>query len=217
MTRPILPRGLLLLALAALCSSGALAQDDKRASREREALRRAQQQVQRANQEIGTLQQQLGTAEQARSELGAQVEAAQQQARSESARGQRLSRELAAASSERDALQKDKAALEAQVKTLGDRVARLERDLATANERGRTLDARYTTQGKALEACTARSEGLYSTGRALIEDCRTHHADKPALSLEAFTGLRRVGLENVLQSYRDKLDEHKPLAPATAN
>jgi hypothetical protein len=76
---------------------------------------------------------------------------------------------------------------------------------------------RNTALDKSLAACTARGDGLYATGRALIDDCRTHRADQPALSLEAITGLRRVGLENMLQTYRDKLDEHKPPAPSAPN
>lgn len=202
----------LLLALASL-STGALAQDDKRANREREALRRAQQQVQRATQEISTLQQQLGTAEQERQRLSGDAEALQQQARSEAARGQRLSRELSAATAERDALRTDKAALEAQVKTLQERVAKLERDLTVANDRGRALDAQGKTLSGELAACSTRGHGLYQVGRALIDDCRAYQADVKESRLEAFTGLGRVGLENILQTYRDKLDEHKPPPP----
>jgi len=202
----------LLLAMASLCT-GALAQDDKRASREREALRRAQQQAQRAAQEVSTLQQQLGTVEQERQRLAADAEALQQQTRSEAARGQRLSRELSAATAERDALRSDKAALEAQVKTLQERVAKLERDLVMATDRGRALDAQGKTLSGELAACTTRGEGLYQVGRALIDDCRTYQEGVKANGLEAFTGLKRVELENILQTYRDKLDEHKPPPP----
>lgn len=195
--------------LATVCLS-ASAQDDKRAAREREALRRAQQQVQRATQENTALQEKLGAAEQERAKLGAEVEAVQQQARSEAARGQRLSRELKALGTERDQLAADKQALEAQLKTATERAARLERELAQVTARAQSLDTRNAALDKSLAACGTRSEGLYATGRALIDDCRTHQADKPALSLEAFTGLRRVGLENMLQGYRDKLDQDKP-------
>ncbi|WP_332749086.1 hypothetical protein [Hydrogenophaga sp.] len=207
-------RGLILALLMAGVGGSALAQDNKKATREREALRRAQQQAQKAGQDLTALQEKFNTAEQERTKLADEVEGAQSRARNESARGQRLQRELQAATTERDALRTEKAGLDQRLQETTARVAQLERDLAAARQRGKQLDAQGVAQGAQIAACEERNTKLYATGRSLIEQCRDRSANDSVLRLEPFTGIHRVGIENMLESHRDQLDEQKtPAVP----
>jgi chromosome segregation ATPase len=212
---PSIGRGLLLALLAAGLALPALAQDSKRENREREALRRAQQQAQKAIQDLGALQQKFDAAEQERSKLAAEVGGAQSRAQNESARGQRLQRELQAMTGERDALQARNKEQESQLQALNARAAQLERDLAGAKQRGQQLDTQGASLRGLIAACEDRNTKLYATGRSLIEQCRDRSATDSVLRLEPFTGIHRVGIENMLEAQRDRLDEQK--TPAASN
>ena len=72
-------RASLLAVLSTSLAMPAMAQDDKRASREREALRRAQQQVQKSTQDLSALQQKFDAAEQERAKLADEGGGAQTQ------------------------------------------------------------------------------------------------------------------------------------------
>lgn len=197
-----------LLCLALSVSVGAFAQDNKN-SREREALRRAQQQVQKTNQELATLRQQADATAQERDALAAKVDGAETRARAESVRGQRLQRELTAMTAERDALKTRGDELDQRLKESTARAAQLERDLALARQHGQRLTAQEATQRDQIAACEKRNAQLYDTGRALVEECRDRSASDTVLRLEPFTGIGRVRIQNMLETYRDKLDEHK--------
>ncbi|WP_382160845.1 hypothetical protein [Hydrogenophaga sp. ANAO-22] len=209
-------RGLILALLMVGVGGVATAQDDKRATREREALRRAQQQAQKATQDLGALQEKFNAAEKEREQLAGEVDGAQNRARNEAARGQRLQRELQAVTGEREALRTEKATLEQRLQASTARGAQLERDLAAAQQRGQQLDAQGATQREQITACETRNSGLYATGRSLIEQCRDRSENDSVLRLEPFTGIHRVGIENMLESHRDQLDEHRTPPAAAA-
>lgn len=196
--------GRVLLAVLLLTLGGAaLAQNaDKKASREREALRRAQQQVQKANQDLAALQARFDAAEKERAELAGQIEKSQTQARSEAARGQKLQKELQALGTERETLQKTAGEQDAQIKTQSERIAKLERELAQALERDRQLDAQGNLLRQQNAACEDRGARLYSTGRELIDECRVFGTEH----LEPFTGIGKTRVENRLEAFRDRLD-----------
>lgn len=234
---PNVMRSLLLLLLATSLALPTMAQESKRDSREREALRRAQQQVQKSAQDLSALQQKFDAAEQERAKLADEVGGALSRAKSESARGQRLQRDLQNVTGERDALQtlttgqerklqeltaeherKLQALNAEQERKLQELTAKneqLARDLTGAQQRGRQLDTQGAGLRERVAACEDRNTQLYATGRSLIEQCRDRSATDTVLRLEPFTGMGRVGIENMLETHRDKLEEQKtpPAAP----
>ena len=216
--KPTLIRPLLLVCLGLGLASGAVAQQDNKDSRERQALRRAQQQVQKANQEVVSLQEKVSTIEQERGQLASEVEASKARASSEAsrasnaaARNRKLQQDLDALQAEREQLVQTRAEQEAQLKERAERVATLERELAQAIERGKQLDAQGSTQRQQTAACEDRSARLYQAGRELLDECRVFGTEH----LEPISGRARVGVENRLEFHRDRLDEAR-LAPATA-
>lgn len=214
---PHVMRALLLALLTTSLALPAMAQDDKRASREREALRRAQQQVQKSTQDLSALQQKFDAAEQERAKLADEVGGAQTRAQNEAARGQRLQRDLQTVTSERDALKTRSAEQEGKLQELTAKLAQLDRDLTVARQRGQQLDTQGAGLREQVAACENRNTQLYATGRSLIEQCRDRSAKDTVLRLEPFTGMGRVGIENMLETHRDKLDEHKTPARLPAN
>ncbi|PZO15100.1 MAG: hypothetical protein DCF26_14045 [Burkholderiales bacterium] len=214
---PNVMRALLLALLSTSLALPAMAQDDKRASREREALRRAQQQVQKSTQDLSALQQKFDAAEQERAKLADEVGGAQTQAKNEAARGQRLQRDLQTVTREREALQARSAEQERKLQELTAKLAQLDRDLVSARQRGQQLDTQGAGLREQVAACENRNTQLYATGRSLIEQCRDRSAKDTLLRLEPFTGMGRVGIENMLETHRDKLDEHKTPARLPAN
>ncbi|MDM7948572.1 hypothetical protein [Hydrogenophaga sp.] len=194
------------------------AQDDKRASREREVLRRAQQQVQQANQELAGIREKLESAEAERAELASSVERAQSRERAESAGRQRMQREVSGLSAERDRLKALNEEQAAQVQALQGRVSSLERELAASVQRSQQAQTQAQAQQTQLtgrvEACEQRNEKLYATGRELVDQCRDRSASDTVLRLEPFSGMGRVDLENRLEAVRDQLDANKsPVTP----
>lgn len=206
----------LVLLLAANLGGTAWAQD-KKASREREALRRAQQQAQKATQELAGMQEKLTAAEadkvKLETRLADELGGAQARARAEAGRAQKLQQQLQAVTTERDAAKQQaseqKTASDQQVQELGMRVARLERELAVALDKGRQLEAVRVGQTQQLAACEDRNARMYSVGRSLIEECGQRISTDSATRWDVFSGLTRVGLENRLEAQRDLLDAQK--------
>jgi chromosome segregation ATPase len=223
---PTLNWALLALLLAALAAP-AWAQEDPRASREREMLRRVQQQLQTTQQQLQGTQQQLQAAQQAlqaaqaaQAGLDADVQRWRSRARADATRSGQLQQELQAQTAQRDALAAERDTLRrqgeeqaAQLRAAAQRQAQLERELAQAREQARSLDTHLGAQREATSACEQRNAALYQSGRELIEQCRDRSAVDALLRLEPFTGQRRVAIENMLEAQRDRLDEQR-IAPA---
>jgi len=201
--KPTLSRSLLLVCLGLALASSAVAQQDKKASREREALRRAQQQVQKANQDLAALQEKMTAIEQERGQLASEVESSKARASSEAARGRKLEQDLKALQAERDKLVSVRAEQDTQLKERAERVAKLERDLAQAIERGKQLDTQSAAQLRQTEACEVRSGQLYKAGRELLDECRV----LSTVNLETISGSARTQVENRLELHRDRLEE----------
>lgn len=202
----------IMVLMIAMAVSVPAAGQDKRASREREALRRAQQQVQKANEDLAAAQQQLEAAERQRERLARDARIARERAAAEAARGQQLQSELERLRAERDALRTQRTEQDQRLQEVAARASQLERELVAAQQRVRQLDALGIGQRDAIAACEGRNAKLYETGRALVDECRDRSATDRVLRLEPFTGIHRVRIENMLEAYRDRLDEQRPTA-----
>lgn len=206
--------GLLMLFVLAstFLTSNAWSQD-KPASREREALRRAQQQAQQIRQEKTALEEKLAGFEQEKATLTDQIAGAQTRAKSESAKHQKLQLALDAMTQEKQTLEVQKAELSQRLAELTAKHASTERELvqtqAQAQLQKKQAESALFSRDQQVASCEENNIRLYQYGRDLIGQCRDQSATDVVLRLEPFTGIKRVAIENLLEDYRDKLDAQK--------
>jgi chromosome segregation ATPase len=218
-TKSLIRVALLCIAGFVVCS-GAGAQD--KASREREALKRAQQQVQQMRQEKASIEEKLSGFEQEKEKIAGQLSGAQARARAAASKNQQLQTELDAAMRDKQTLEAQKADLEKQLAELSAKHTQLTaKHAATEGELAQTSSLKLQTESslrgrtQQLAVCEDKNIKLYSHGRDLIKQCTDRSATDMVLRLEPFTGLKRVELENVLEEYRDKLDAQKIISADT--
>lgn len=202
------------LVVGTLVGTSAWGQD--KASREREALKRAQQQVQQIRQEKAGLEEKLGGFEQEKDKLAGQLSGAQARAKSAASKSQQLQTELDAATRDKQALETQKTDLERQLAELTTKHTELvAKQTATERELAQTRSLKVQTESslqsrvQQLASCEDKNIKLYSHGRNLIKQCTDRSATDTVLRLEPFTGIKRVQMENLLEEYRDKLDAQK--------
>lgn len=220
-----------LLVLLLGVAFGAAAQgQDKRATREREALRQLQQMVQQMRQDNDALGVRLAAAEQERQalalerdRLAGKVQGAQALGRQE--QGQRaqlqirydaLALELQTVVAQRQSLQAEKESQGKAIAQLRGQMGQQQEEIARANAAREQIAATLVMRERSVAACEDKNLLLYQHGRDLIAQCQDRSSTQTVLRLEPFTGIRRVAIENLLQEYRDKLDAQRlppPRAP----
>lgn len=206
-----------LLMLAGILVFGSNAwSDDKTAAREREALRRVQQQVQQLRQEKTVLDGKFAVIEKEKNDLAlekdklsSQVGGALARAKAEGTKGLQLQAALDAANQEKQALQTQKTGLEEQLAALTTKQAKTESELTQAHAQIKQLDTNLQARTQQVASCEGKNDKLYQHGRDLIAQCQDKSATDVLLRLEPLTGIQRVGIENLLEEYRDKLDAQK--------
>ncbi len=199
----------LLLAMMALATSPSWAAND---SREKQMLRRMQQQVQQIEQARAQAEQDKAAAladkETAERELE-KFGATKRQLAGERAARRRIEAELEAVQTENEAL---KTRLADTEKQLADSVA-LQR--ATAQALAQTESAKKHTEGELsgkvrdLQSCRTHNGSLYTLGREMMRKYRDKSCQDALAQAEPFTGLKKVEVENLLESWRDHLDREK--------
>ena len=198
-----------LLLLAFLMSSGAFAEEQK-PSREREALRRSQQQLQQTQQELTGLKDKLLTAEHDSQAGQKELQSAKARAHSESLKTSQLQAALDEAQKQLQLSRAEKTEQDTRLAHATAELSRTQREQAQAADQLRRLQSELAGRTRDINSCDGRNAALYQSGRELIAQCQiqavegAHAARAPAL------GMQRVALENLLESYRDKLDEQKP-------
>lgn len=197
-------------ALASIFLSHSAWSEDKGASREREALRRAQQQVQQIRQEKTTLEEKIAGFEQEKTTLAQErdklVGAVQARARSE---GAKLQLALDAMTQEKQTLLAQKVELEQRLADLTTKQSGTERELAKTQGQQKQVETTLLARDQQVASCEDKNAKLYQHGRDLIAQCRDRSATDAVLRLEPFTGIGRVAIENLLEEYRDKVDAQK--------
>lgn len=101
-----------------------------------------------------------------------------------------------------------RSALESTRKTL----AETQRDLKTNEAQRKDLSKSLTQRDNSLVACTEKNSRLHGFGLQLIKVYDKPGTYQEILRTEPFTQIKRVELENILQDYRDKLDEQQVTA-----
>ena len=71
------------------------------------------------------------------------------------------------------------------------------------------LEQNLDARGKALEVCEAKNKMLYQYHVELINRAQNRGSLSILLEKEPVLGFKRVQIENMLEEYRDKIDDQK--------
>ena len=181
-------------------------------SREKQMLRRMQQQVQQTEQARAQAEQEkiaaLADKAAAERELEKLGVAERKLSTEQAARG-RAESGLKSAQSEMEAL---KTRLTETEKKLADSVA-LQR--ATAEKLAQTESAKKQTEQQLagnrddLKLCQSHNGSLYTLGRELMQKYHDKSCQDALAQAEPFTGLKRMEVENLMETWRDQLDRDR--------
>ena len=212
-----LPNRLGILSLALLLFMAGVAThadaSDKRASREREALRRTQQQ-------LSQVQGQLDAVEQEKARMAAELEQAQASSKAEADKAARLQHGLGASKRQLASVTQELAQAREELATTSQRLAETSKTLAETTQalqqtrmEKRDLEAIKTRNERDIASCEHKNEALYEVGRSLMDRFEHKTCGETLAEKEPFTGLKKVETENLMEEYRDKLDEQKLIKP----
>jgi chromosome segregation ATPase len=196
--------------------------------RERAQMQQMQQQLQKLRQDNAQLNTQLSQTRAQAAQLD-QLKTASEAAKAEANRlrgsaaagqqqSRKLSQEVQSKTTELEQLQTELASLKAEMAKRDAAMAetndKTTRGLAQLraeadNERG-VLTARLKLQSQRAQSC----EQQHGKAIALADELATVFERERVQRCEPFTGLFRVGQEQRLQTWRDRLDEARPIAEA---
>lgn len=204
---------LALMVCMASLAPHAEASDKKTASREREALRRVQQQ-------LSQVQGQLDAVEQEKARLAADLE--QAQASSKTAEGQvaSLRQGLGTSKQQLVAATRELTQTKEELATTSQRLADTQKILADTTQalqqtqaEKRDLEALKSRHERDIASCERKNLALYGVGRSLMDRFEHKTCGEILAEKEPFSGLKKVETENLLEEYRDKLDDQKLIRP----
>ena len=191
-----------LLLVALIAAQPALAAEDKKASREREQIRKLQQAQVQLESDKTKLQQEKNQLETQGKEL------AEKSVKTEKA--------LAAAAQRNSVLGKQQEAIKtelSQVQQKLEETSAREKDLsarlASSDGQNKKLQAALTASQSEANTCETKNEALYLYGRELLAKFEGQSALDKLLAKEPIFGIKRVEIENTVQEYRDKFDSGK--------
>lgn len=212
------------LSLALCLCFSANAQDDTRAAREREALRRAQAALKQAQEQQAVLVKEksdLTATQQSLSDAAKQAQSQLGGARSESGRLRaevnRLNAELATLQMQLEVDKKSMASgLEAAQKLARQAAQKSAQQLAEAErlnvQQNRTVasvTALLERSTAALSAAEKANRDMHGWGLQLIDQLRGKNASPGLTASDPLLGLGQVRLENTAEQLRDQLDALK--------
>lgn len=173
-----------------------------------------QEQIRRLQQKISVLEQEKSQILQEKLQLDGKLKDSSEQVG-------RVKRNADAAMRKGDALEQALSAAESSKTELADKLSKTEQalaereqSLADANSRlswteeaRATLQARMVQRGQEFSACMDKNENLYQLSVGLAKQYQERTSTGGLLRAEPITQLKRVELENMLEEYRDKLDQ----------
>lgn len=206
--------------LTALLLATSLAHGEDKPSREQEQLRRLRAQTQQLQQALSAEQQarqaaasELQALKQTQKtdldRLDADAQAARRRAGSMQKQLEQTARELAEVRVARDTLQQQ---LDDTRKLLGAREIDLQQTRNTLQDTQRDLGAtrsRSEALAGRLGQCEQDNVALYRTGIEVLDHYRNRTLGDRMVQGEPFSQVGRVRLENLIDAYRDRLDERR--------
>lgn len=207
---PTLARTVSLVLLFCLFSITLYAEaSDKKASREREALRRMQQQ-------LSQVQGDMATVEQEKTKLTTDLGEARELSKAIESKAARLQRELGSSKQQLSGLANELTLAKEELATTSQQLAETSKNLAETTQSLQRSEAEKhnLTDIKArnereVASCERKNLALYEVGRSLMGRFEHKTCGEILMQQEPFTGLKQVETENLLEEYRDKLDDQK--------
>lgn len=207
--------GTLTLALLVCMSSASMHADaaDKRASREREMLRRIQQQLSQTQGDMAAL-------EQEKAKLAADLEQAQAASKEVEGKMATLQSGLGTSKRQLSSLATELTQTKEELATTAQQLAETRKTLTETTQtlqqtqaEKRNLESIKVRNEAEVASCERKNLELYQIGRSLMDRFEHKTCGETLAQKEPFTGLKQVETENLLEEYRDKLDEQKLIKP----
>ncbi len=179
-----------------LATSAASNKDQKK---ERQALRRMQQQLNEIQQQKSALDQEKTVLEETLKKTHNETESHKRSTASAAAKASRLERDIEAAS-------KETAELRTRLDEAGKRNEELSGQRKQLEQDLKNTTGTLAKQNEQRKLCEAHNGELYQIGRELADWYTSKGAMSAILEAEPFTAMKRVEMENLLETYRDKLE-----------
>lgn len=190
-------------------------------NREKQMLRRMQQQIQQIEQARGVAEQEKAaaladkeTAERALDTLKSDEAKSKHQLVKERDTRTRAEKELTALKMEMDQLKTRLTDTEmklAESNTLHQTAAQ---KLVQLESLKRQTDSQLAGKEKDFDMCQTHNGRLYEIGREMMQKYRDKTCQDALAQAEPFTGIKKVEVENLLETWRDRLDrEQLPAKP----
>lgn len=197
------------LLLGSLMLLGTAMADEAKPNREREALRRAQQQLQQTQQELAATKDKVLAAERDGELVQKELQSAKSRARVDGQKAAQLQTALEEAQKQVQVSQAEKAELDKRLAQTQAELSRTQHERTQTAEQVQRLQAELTVRTRDINSCQGKNQELYKSGRELIAQCQIQAVDGADAARLPATGMKRVAIENLLESYRDKLDEQR--------
>ena len=181
------------------CSLAASAAGNADQKRERQALRRMQQQLNEVQQQKSALDQEKTALEETLKKTSNETESHKRSAASAAAKASRLERDIEAAN-------KETAELRTQLDGAGKRNEELSGQRKQLEQDLKNTTVALTKQNEQTKLCETHNGELYRIGRELSDWYTSKGAMNAILEAEPFTAMKRVEMENLLETYRDKIE-----------
>jgi chromosome segregation ATPase len=190
-------------------------------NRDQELIRRLRQQLLQLQQEQSAQQQAAQSAQaekvelqKERDALKAELGRARSAASAQTARAGEAEQQAGALRGEREQLRTRVLELEADLERRGQSIQALRGELATARrtiglreEALAGLQARHKVQAEGLQICIVNNDALHKLGLELLDRYAGKGVAEVLAVNEPFLQFKRVELENLVQGYRDKIDQ----------
>ena len=177
-----------------------MAQD--KATREREALNRAQKTVAKLQQENSAINREKGELSTKLETATKDLEGAKGDAMRNRQRAAASDKELSAMREERDVLRQKLESVEKQLLLSGGQLREAQQSRQKLEAEHNALNARSKQEVQALNSCNAANDKLYVLSRDLMKQYEKAALDKA----DPVFGLRMVQIETQVQDYRDRAD-----------
>lgn len=205
----------IVVTLGLLCPTVTCAQD-KKADAMRDQVRRMQQAQKKSEAERASLVQEKDT-------LAKEKLAAEGALKKSAAENAGIRRALSLAREEHESLRQEAETSRMQFAQQGEQLAVVQKRLADTETALRSTEQRLALseteragvvaalgrQRESTLSCEAKNTRLYVYGRELLERYQSKGFWSSLAQKEPFTGIKSVEIENLLEEYREKLDEQK--------
>jgi chromosome segregation ATPase len=205
------------IALALLIAGGASGADsDTKASREREMLRRAQEALRQSQTDNEQLAHAKQESEQKLKDAAAQLDAARNASKSSQAS---LKGQLQGAAAAREELNHKLEDANRQIAALAAKQQQMLGQLNARDEDLKQVRRQLDASTAANVSCEAKNLKLYEYSQELVQRYAKKGVWAALAQKEPVTGIKEVGVENLVQEYQEKLDKEKlaPAAPAAGS